>query len=213
MGKSFCSTLGRQQVLGTNALGLGHFWCLEWGGFGSVSGLMLEAFRMGDDVGLKRKSLTKSMFLAYVIAAIIGFTVALRVVYDVGMFSGSYAMVNQGSTAAFVEITNHLMGSERPFAAWVSLGSVMFTGFLYYMRVRFVWWPFHPIGWVMAGSATTTGLWFSMFLVWLLKWAIHRYGGPRVIERLKPLFFAMIVGSVCMGIVEVIVDNLRLLLR
>lgn len=212
MVKNYTSVFGREKVLGTNTLGLGHFWCLEYGGFGSIGALALEAYRMGDEAGVKRRSITKIIFLTYFVAAAVGFVIALDTIYEYGMFSLEYQLINEASSGAFVQTTNHLMGAERPFAPFIAAGSAFLTMLLYYMRTKFVWWPFHPIGWVMAGSQITNHLWFPMFVVWVLKGIVARYGGAKVLDNLRPIFVGLTVGSVCMGIVSVVFDNIRLLI-
>jgi len=43
---------------------------------------------------------------------------------------------------------------------------------------RFFWWPFHPLGFVVAAGFNTSQIWFSAFIAWLLKAIILQYGGP-----------------------------------
>jgi len=71
----------------------------------------------------------------------------------------------------------------------------VFTGLLSFLRLRFAWWPLHPIGYLMIGTYPGAHLWFSIMLGWLAKTLIVRFGGPDMFVRAKPLFLGLIVGE------------------
>ena len=85
-------------------------------------------------------------------------------------------------------------------------GSIM--SFLLYMRYRFVWWPLHPIGFPVASTFQITHyLWFSIFLAWLLKGTLLRYGGVRLYRLLRPLFLGLVLGEFTAACIWVVVDG------
>lgn len=69
------------------------------------------------------------------------------------------------------------------------------TAVLSFLRLRYTWWPLHPIGYVMLGTYPTANLWFSIFWGWLAKTVILRFGGPRLYTRARPFFIGLIVGE------------------
>ncbi len=69
------------------------------------------------------------------------------------------------------------------------------TGLLSFLRLRYAWWPLHPIGYLMVGSFPQAHLWFSIFLGWLIKLLIVRFGGAGLFVRAKPFFLGLIVGE------------------
>ena len=71
----------------------------------------------------------------------------------------------------------------------------LFTGCLSFLRLRYTWWPLHPIGYLMIGTYPGAHLWFSIMLGWLAKTLIVRFGGPGMFTRTKPLFLGLIVGE------------------
>jgi hypothetical protein len=64
------------------------------------------------------------------------------------------------------------------------------------LRQRFIWWPFHPIGYVMAGTATSSAFWFPYLLAWLAKGLVLRYGGMNLYRNTLPLVYGLILGDV-----------------
>jgi len=64
------------------------------------------------------------------------------------------------------------------------------------MRFRFLWWPFHPIGYVMTNLRWILyWIWFSFFIGWLFKAVVMRYGGVSGYRRFMPFFVGLIIGE------------------
>ena len=72
-------------------------------------------------------------------------------------------------------------------------------------RLRFTWWPFHPMAFVFLGGWPGYYHWFSFLLGWLIKTAVTRYGGARMYQRLKPLMIGLIAGSMLAKFVPMVV--------
>ena len=66
-------------------------------------------------------------------------------------------------------------------------------GLLLAARQHLFWWPFHPLGFPI--SAVFGTMFFSVFLAWLCKGLVLRYGGPVLYLRTRPLFMGLILGQ------------------
>jgi hypothetical protein len=62
-------------------------------------------------------------------------------------------------------------------------------------RLRFAWWPLHPVVFVFLNEWTGRYMAFSFLLGWLIKVAVNRYGGSILYQRLKPLMIGLIAGD------------------
>ena len=60
-------------------------------------------------------------------------------------------------------------------------------------RQRFFWWPFHPLGFPI--SAVFGSMFFSVFLAWLFKTVVLKYGGPKLYLKTRPFFLGLILGQ------------------
>jgi len=70
-----------------------------------------------------------------------------------------------------------------------------------FMRQQFLWWPLHPIGFVIGPVWLMDSLWFSIFIAWLIKKIILKYGGARAYEKSKYFFLGLPLGYyTCAGI-------------
>jgi hypothetical protein len=113
------------------------------------------------------------------------------------------------------KLDSWLTSPRRPDygAAGAYLLGVLFTVFLAVMRTRFVWWPFHPVGYLVSGSFGLFRLWLPIFLTWLIKSLLLRYGGLSAHQKARPFFFGLILGEFSAAFLRTIVDllfNLRL---
>ena len=92
-----------------------------------------------------------------------------------------------------------------------------FFGLLALLRGRFLRFPLHPLGYLLLllgityefttvyakGRATfgkayldSPTLWSTVFVAWLLKKLIIKYGGMNTYKKAKPLFIGLVVGSI-----------------
>lgn len=71
----------------------------------------------------------------------------------------------------------------------------LFTIALSVLRLRFTWWPLHPVGYLILDTFPSAHLWFSIFLGWLCKVLIVRFGGGKWYQGAKPFFIGLIVGE------------------
>jgi len=91
---------------------------------------------------------------------------------------------------------------------------ILFTIALAVLRLRYTWWPLHPVGYILQGTFPGDTLWFSIFLGWLVKSLVVRFGGARLYSNAKPFFLGMIVGeSVAAGfwlIVGIVLSSMNM---
>ena len=69
------------------------------------------------------------------------------------------------------------------------------TGLLSLAQYRFAGWPLHPVGLGVALTNTVVIDWFGIFLAWLIKLVVLRYGGISLYRLLLPFFIGLILGT------------------
>ena len=74
-----------------------------------------------------------------------------------------------------------------------------FAVFLMIMRWRLIWWPFHPTGYAISGSWAMGTIWVPVFICWVAKWTIIKYGGLKSHRQAVPFFIGLILGEFTMG--------------
>lgn len=201
----FVKTLLGPAAMTEGARGMGFLYNFSFSTSGSYPAWVLEGYKMADEVKLKRKSITFSVFYSFLISAVVAFVVVLVLAYDRGAimfhqgnirraadfnawrsFDVSFDAFKAGNAKYFfrdMQFVNHILG----FAMAV---------FLSVMNSRFVWWPFHPIGYAIGITTRMPSIWSHFLIAWLVKVLAGRFGGYQTVKKLTPLFIGFVVGSV-----------------
>jgi len=189
------------RVLSTSSLtvlGLSNCWLTGMRNLVMVSagaGLKLAE----DFLPRRKRGLFWAMLLALIISIAGSTWMMLYIPYTYGginlndwLFGPSGAPV-----LPFKFVTRELFEPDGPdIAGWVSTtigGGVM--GLLMLARQQIFWWPLHPLGFVISTSSLTNGISFSVFLAWLAKTVVLRYGGVALFRKSCPFFLGMIAGQ------------------
>jgi hypothetical protein len=175
---------------------------------GSLLPTFLDAFKIGEQVKLKGRSLLWALGVATVVATVASYYAALTLIYRHGglTMSGWFLMANP--QIAFQDTAAILQHPPDPVTkglVWSSMGAA-FTVFLLVMRTRFLSWPFHPLGYIMGGSWSLILFWFPFLVGWLAKALLLRYGGARLFLQARPFFLGLILGEFSMAVVWALVS-------
>lgn len=102
-----------------------------------------------------------------------------------------------GPNAAAKWVADMLISQPRAnLAGWILTGvGFVIMGWLTSMRQQILWWPFHPLGFSLGGIWMMDQLWSTIFLTWLIKAGIMRYGGVKSFQRARPFFLGLILGQ------------------
>jgi hypothetical protein len=73
-------------------------------------------------------------------------------------------------------------------------------------------WPLHPIGLLMVQTFYGMEAWASIFVGWLVKVVLVRYGGARLYRLARPVFLGLIMGEVFGAAVWAVVPGILVLL-
>jgi hypothetical protein len=91
---------------------------------------------------------------------------------------------------------------------WINTGvGAGFMGLLMAARWRYSWWPLHPLGYPLGATVIMDHLWFNMFLAWLVKVLVLKYGGVGLYQKTRPFFLGMIAGHIVPGGIFLFVDH------
>jgi hypothetical protein len=85
-------------------------------------------------------------------------------------------------------------------AATIATGiGLVLTLLLGALRMKFTWWLWHPVGYATCSSWSMEKLWCCLFIGWLLKLVITRYGGAPAYRKALPFFVGLVLGEFVVG--------------
>jgi hypothetical protein len=166
----------------------------------NVMPAFLHAMKFAEVLRLDRKNLRRLLnatLVALACSILVMFVTTLYVLYDKGGLLGYTWFSKDAAQATFSEAAMTIKTSPGVSAAnigWMILGA--FVVFILVMgRSRFLWFPFHPLGYLVAPAYPITQLWTSFFLGWLIKTLIMKYGGSDSYVKLRPFMIGLIIGN------------------
>jgi hypothetical protein len=90
-----------------------------------------------------------------------------------------------------------------------AFGAIL-TAVLSVLRLRYVGWPLHPIGYLLVYSYAMHTIWFSIFVGWLAKVLVVRFGGGQMFRSARPFFIGLIFGEAGAAALWMLVSLVRL---
>jgi len=88
---------------------------------------------------------------------------------------------------------------------WIAFGAVVVLVF-YAMRLRFTWWPIHPILFLFWGTWAMNEYAWSFFIGWLIKRGLTRFGVREF--KLRTFMTGIIAGDLLGGVLWMIVGGI-----
>ena len=103
--------------------------------------------------------------------------------------------------------------AQRPYnqVGHIAFGAAL-AGVLEWACLTMPTWPLHPIGLLMVVTFYSGAAWASVFLGWLIKVLLVRYGGARLYRAARPFFLGLIMGEVFAAIFWCLVPVVRVYL-
>jgi len=163
---------------------------------GYIMPSQLEALKIPDVYKVKGRHLTAAILMGIVLYMGISSWSSLNVYYKYGANICGQWRVESGKWA-FDELERWVSSpsSASPSALFfMGMGALSYF-FLAFMRLRYLWWPFHPIGYAVANTFTMQYLWSPFFFGWLAKVIVLKAGGIKSYRHYVPFFLGLIMGE------------------
>ncbi|MGQ9608537.1 MAG: DUF6785 family protein [bacterium] len=161
----------------------------------------LEGFKLAERTGFKSRRLVIAIMLATVVGTLATFWTTLSLFYEFGASSRTRGYVLGLGWEAYNRLQNWLDYPSGPNVE--ILGQMGFglglTIFLMIMRRIFLGFPFHPVGYAVAGSWTMSWMWFSVMLSWIIKYILIKSGGLKPYRKALPFFLGLMLGQFISG--------------
>ena len=167
----------------------------------------IEAFKLAESTGMGNRRLWVAMLIAIVIGILATFWANLDITFRNGAVAKAGGFKGWVGRESFGRLQRWLHNPTEPNVigiGFMGIGALL-TFVMMYMRMHFLWWPFHPAGYALAISFAMDYFWFAFFVAWFLKLMILRHGGLRLHRKVAPLFLGLILGDYVIGSIWAII--------
>jgi len=153
----------------------------------------LEGLKMQEQTAGTTRGAVTALMLAAVVGSLAAFWSFLHIYYGVG----ALAQGGRFNLWPITTLDSWLKAPQGPqLAALPAIGvGFGFALFLQVMRMRYVNWPFHPLGYAISGNLQMGHAWMPLLVAWVLKSAITKYGGHRRAQQSQPFFLGLILAD------------------
>lgn len=163
--------------------------------------IQLESFKIGQMSGISQRGIATALTIATVVGVFAAFWAQVHCFYVYGIdakMSGATRSFGREPYARLADWLIHPFDTQWPRVAAYAVG-FGFTLLLMFLRVNFIWWPFHPVGFAISSSWSMNCLWLPIFIAWAAKLLLIRYGGYKVFQQAIPFALGLILGEFIIG--------------
>ena len=186
---------------------LDHLWMVD-----NRSPLMpglMQSMKLADEGHLSRRALAKTLALSIVLAVVTSYCSYLRLMYRYGGANLHEWFTTYYTRNLYCNWMMQLLDAGEParLTSFITMGAG--AGSLWGLTLlhhTFLWWPLHPIGYLMGASWPMINFWFPIFVGWLCKTTILRYGGVKVYRRLLPGFLGLVLAEFTAAGLWILID-------
>ena len=168
---------------------------------------LANALRLSSELKSGQRRLTWAIVLAIIIALLLSVWFTIYLAYRYGsmnlLISEHYA--TEPSRFALEKITNPT-GPSLSGYLWMAVGG-LFMGLLLIARQQLLWWPLHPLGFLVSHGRVMDGIWSTIFLAWFFKIIVLKYGGVGLYRQTQPVFLGLALGHITIGGIWLVIDG------
>ena len=178
-----------------------------------LRGFLLPSFVQSFKLAHDRKIAARPLMALITACIAISFGVALWTIVKMGYDYGGLTLQEwwargngaQGPAKNAAQLVRDSTEDLKLNWGWTAVGVAVTIG-LMAARAQFSWFPLHPIGYIIFTPFPIVTLWFSIFLGWLAKTLIMKFGSTEGYRAALPAFLGLALGSVTMIIFWIIID-------
>ncbi len=188
----------------------------------SLMPFLINGLKMCDDQGVAPKRLGWALGLAFLAALTIALPVVLWANYNYGLSLDQWANIWTPERAfnPIEKIVTEVRSSgeldaAKGFTAWERIthmhpdprflaaagtGLALVLGFSI-LRLRFTWWPLHPVVFLIWTTWVISQFGFSLLLGWIIKSIVTGIGGAEKYQQAKVVMIGVIAGDLLGGLI------------
>jgi hypothetical protein len=161
-----------------------------------IAPAMANSLKVRDDLRMERGRYHLAMFACIALAIVTAIAVSLMMAYADGantMNNGFYNWLPRNFIPQLKAVTQNPPAASPEISGWIVAGALAMLVLLHFRQSLF-WLP-HPIGMIMLVNPIMWTFWFPIFLGWLAKHLVTKYGNRDTYAQTRALFIGLIAGE------------------
>ena len=185
---------------GLSSLAVTHWMGREFAGHPMPS--TIESFAIAE-----RRTSRRGVVIAIMVGAMVGyaatFYTAIATGYDMGhatakMGGTQFYFGNEACSQFSSRLADAQSGPHAESLIMIGIGMLV-TFALQALRVQFVGFPLHPVGYAIGGTYISAYVWSTALITWLFKLTLLRYAGLKGYRKAMPFFLGLLLGEFMVG--------------
>lgn len=169
---------------------------------------IMHGLKIADEGRIDRRHMYVALAIAVAVAIGVSYWASLEIAYSKGahaMHSWFFISGPRGNAERLKQMLVNQTGVEA--SRWIALaaGGAICAG-LIRMRQLFLWFPLHPVAYVVGTGFEASRMWFPFFLGWSAKALVTRYGSVGLYRALQVPFLGLVLGEYAAAGLWLIVD-------
>ena len=171
---------------------------------------LMQSLKLSDETETENKAISWSLLLATIAAIPVSYWAMLRAGYNHGGVAiNTYRFVSLArQPGTFMERLQATPVRSTDFTSVGLLGyGALKLAIISFMRINYLWWPLHPVGFAMSYIVYLGREWVSVLIGWSCQVILTRYGGHEAFSKYRPIFLGMIFGAMFAAGLWLIIDG------
>jgi hypothetical protein len=171
---------------------------------------IMHSHKLADEGHVDRRSMYCGIGAAVLAAVAASYWASLKVAYLKGALAMHPWFFLSGPRGTCERLQSLL---TTPTAAELNRVIALAAGaglcwLLYWARSNFLWFPLHPIGYILGSGFEPSRMWFPFLVGWAVKALVMRYGSVKAYRTLRVPFLGLALGEFAAAGIWLIVDAL-----
>ncbi len=194
------NVFGSRRLTHSTLVGMSQLWFIDRAYRSHPMPHQLETLKISERIGADHRGFVYALIVASLLAGPMAIWAMLNHGYDIGAQNAAPVNVWFGYEPwnRFQSWANNLSTTNIPAVMFTIFGFLS-TIILMVGRLRFLWWPFHPVGYAISGSWQMNWGWGAFFIVWLIKSIILKYSGIQGFRKATGYFLGLLLGNIIVG--------------
>jgi len=171
---------------------------------------IMQSLKLSEETETGDRAITWGIIIAIVVAIPVSYWALLEAGYvHGGVAINTYRFISLARQPG--QFMERLAANPLKSPDWLSFALIGYGGAkllaLSFMRMNYLWWPLHPVGYAMSYIVYLVREWLSILIGWACQTVLMRYGGHQAFRRYRPLFLGLILGAMLAGGLWLVIDG------